>query len=44
MKIILKNLVNNIVIITINLHCDFEKGISNATKTFILNINIKDCV
>ncbi|KAG4090613.1 hypothetical protein H8356DRAFT_1409886 [Neocallimastix lanati (nom. inval.)] len=31
------------LIITINFHCDFEQGISNAAKKVFPNINIKYC-
>ena len=32
---------NNIIITIKNFHCDFEKGISNASKKVFPNINIK---
>ncbi|KAG4094163.1 hypothetical protein H8356DRAFT_1428114 [Neocallimastix lanati (nom. inval.)] len=35
---------SNTLITTINFHCDFEQGISNATKKVFPNINIKYCV
>ncbi|KAG4088992.1 hypothetical protein H8356DRAFT_1432362 [Neocallimastix lanati (nom. inval.)] len=35
---------NNTLITTINFHCDFEQGISNAAKKVFPNINIKYCV
>ncbi|KAG4089387.1 hypothetical protein H8356DRAFT_1432094 [Neocallimastix lanati (nom. inval.)] len=35
---------SNTLITTINFHCDFEQGISNAAKKVFPNINIKYCV
>ena len=35
---------SNTLITTINFHCDFEQGISNAAKKIFHNINIKYCV
>ncbi|KAG4103990.1 hypothetical protein H8356DRAFT_1419930 [Neocallimastix lanati (nom. inval.)] len=35
---------SNTLITTINFHCDFEQGISNAAKKIFPNINIKYCV
>ncbi|KAG4083065.1 hypothetical protein H8356DRAFT_1437221 [Neocallimastix lanati (nom. inval.)] len=35
---------SNTLITTINFHCDFEQGISNAAKKVFSNINIKYCV
>ncbi|KAG4093437.1 hypothetical protein H8356DRAFT_1428723 [Neocallimastix lanati (nom. inval.)] len=34
---------SNTLITTINFHCDFEQGISNAAKKVFPNINIKYC-
>ncbi|KAG4102918.1 hypothetical protein H8356DRAFT_1420747 [Neocallimastix lanati (nom. inval.)] len=34
---------SNTLITTINFHCDFEQGISNAAKKILPNINIKYC-
>ncbi|KAG4089038.1 hypothetical protein H8356DRAFT_1432268 [Neocallimastix lanati (nom. inval.)] len=35
---------SNTLITTINFHCDFEQGISNAAKKVFPNINIKYCI
>jgi len=35
---------NNIIVTPKILHCDFEKGISNATIKIFPNITIKYCV
>ena len=35
---------NNIIILPIKFHCDFERGISNAAKKIFPNIKIKFCV
>ncbi|KAG4083592.1 hypothetical protein H8356DRAFT_1436850 [Neocallimastix lanati (nom. inval.)] len=38
------NYQSNTLITTINFHCDFEQGISNAAKKVFPDINIKYCV